>query len=206
MPDKYSSFKKLFLKERNGTDFTITSREGQTNTSILVPHGGGIEPGTSELGQAIASHDHSLYDFSGIKAKNNKDLHITSTIDSEPLALKMVQSSERTISLHGCKGKEEVVYIGGKDSALGNTIARQLAHVGIEAKIATQDHIAGTSDSNICNKNLRMMGVQLELTEGLRSRMFHGLNRLGREKTTDLFNQFVTAIRDALKERVHVVG
>lgn len=200
MPDKYSSFKQLFRKERSGTDFTITSLEGQTNTLILVPHGGGIEPGTSELGQAIASHDYSLYDFKGIKATNNKDLHIASTVDSEPIALKIVRSSERTISLHGCKGKEEIVYIGGKDSTLGKTIAKQLANVGIVAKIATQDHIAGTSDSNICNKNLRMKGVQLELTEGLRSKMFHGLNRSGRERTTDLFNQFVTAIRNALIE------
>jgi phage replication-related protein YjqB (UPF0714/DUF867 family) len=42
----------------------------------VAPHGGAIEPGTSEVAKQVADNDLSLFIFEGIKPKGNKRLHI----------------------------------------------------------------------------------------------------------------------------------
>jgi phage replication-related protein YjqB (UPF0714/DUF867 family) len=56
--------------------------------AVIAPHGGGIEPGTSELATAIAGDDFSLYLFEGLKSAGNGELHITSTNFDEPISAK----------------------------------------------------------------------------------------------------------------------
>ena len=50
----------------------------------MAPHGGGIEPGTTEIAEAVAGHEHTFYSFSGVKARGNSVLHITSSRFDEP--------------------------------------------------------------------------------------------------------------------------
>jgi poly-gamma-glutamate hydrolase-like protein len=61
--------------------------------ALVAPHGGGIEPGTSELADAIAASDLSFYTFEGLKPSGNTDLHITSTRFDEPMCLTLLASS-----------------------------------------------------------------------------------------------------------------
>jgi collagenase-like PrtC family protease len=43
------------------------------------------------------------------------------------------------------------------------------------------------------------MGVQLEISRGLRSRLFHSLTIEGREQPSEAFHRFVQAVRDAIE-------
>jgi phage replication-related protein YjqB (UPF0714/DUF867 family) len=57
--DKYNDFNHLAANESAGVDYRIRTLP-VGSTLVLAPHGGGIEPGTSELTEAIAAADHSF--------------------------------------------------------------------------------------------------------------------------------------------------
>ena len=86
--DKYANFIELEQNEREGEDYTILFREANSKFLIISPHGGGIEPGTIDLADAVASSDHTFCAFKGIKKTGNKTLHITSNRFDEPIGLK----------------------------------------------------------------------------------------------------------------------
>jgi len=65
--DKYANFIELEQNEREGEDYTILLRKSNSNFAIIAPHGGGIELGTIDLADAVASNDHAFYAFKGIK-------------------------------------------------------------------------------------------------------------------------------------------
>src|SRR6476646_8006552 len=70
-----------------GRDFRISFSDGNIARCLLVaPHGGGIEPGTSEILRALTDlSDWAWYEFAGFLRKGNKEaLHITSTHFDEP--------------------------------------------------------------------------------------------------------------------------
>ena len=79
MSDKYPDFETLSQHEISGVDYRILVRRATTGFSIVAIHGGGIEPGTSELADAVAGLEFSFYAFEGLKGSGNADLHITST-------------------------------------------------------------------------------------------------------------------------------
>ena len=66
MPDKYSSFAVLARHQIEGQDYRILFRKRNGARVIIAPHGGGIEPGTTEIADAIAGNDLSFYAFEGI--------------------------------------------------------------------------------------------------------------------------------------------
>src|SRR5258708_29061474 len=83
-------------------------------TTILAPHGGGIEPGTSELCLAVAGyHPASLpqipaagvtYDywiFEGLRDSGNPELHVTSTGCDDGVAVSLCAGSLNALALHG---------------------------------------------------------------------------------------------------------
>jgi len=78
--DHYHSYSELAEHEVEGTDFTITVfRRPFSAVAVIAPHGGKIEPRTSEIARAIAGEDFNLYLFEGIKKRGNyAALHITS--------------------------------------------------------------------------------------------------------------------------------
>ena len=69
----YRDFAELSETESEGIDFCISvvKRDG-SNTVIVAPHGGAIEPGTSEVAKEVANNDLSLAIFEGIKPRGNK--------------------------------------------------------------------------------------------------------------------------------------
>src|SRR5918912_1062843 len=79
MADKYPNFEVLSRNETSGIDFRILVRQAAAAFAIVAPHGGGIEPGTSEIADAIAAEEFSFYAFEGLKSSGNGVLHITST-------------------------------------------------------------------------------------------------------------------------------
>lgn len=196
----YPSFNDLFLREREGRDYRIRLREGSTPYCVMAPHGGGIEPGTSEIADAIANAEHGFYAFEGLKDKGNAVLHLASVSMDEPEARRLAGISRTVITVHGCRDEEPVVYIGGLDVVLIGRIRDSLRR---EDFLAVSPHpnpeLRGVHPNNLCNLCQTGKGVQLEIAGGLRRQMFPELTRQGRENPTKVFCRFVEAIRQVLR-------
>ncbi len=197
--DRYSSFEQLKTFEREGIDFRVRWRMGCSGIAILSIHGGDIEPGTSMIADAIAGNDHSYYALEGLKSSGNKALHITSTHFDEPTAIEIVCRSETVITVHGCSGTDEVVYVGGRDQNMKRRICRKLREAGFVAEKASKPRFVGMDLANICNLTERRMGVQLEISRGLRCRMISDSQAETPEKASELLDRLARAVREAIE-------
>lgn len=197
--DKYANFIELKQNEREGEDYTILLREANSKFVIIAPHGGGIEPGTIDIADAVASSEHTFYAFKGIKKTGNKILHITSNRFDEPIGLKTSKNAWIAISFHGCRDKQEMVFIGGKNQKLKEKIMYGLRTVGFRAVISEEPGLRGISPKNICNRCRSGKGVQLEISRGLREKMFDNIDRRSLRKKTKFFFKFVNTIKEALR-------
>lgn len=196
--EKYGSFEALKAKEQEGTDYQIQYRQGETGIAVIAPHGGGIEPGTSEIADGVAGDDHAFYSFEGWKRQGNFEMHITSRNFDEPIGVDIVKNSNTIVSIHGCNGNEKVVYIGGIDTELIERIKTALSGAGFLVK--NNARFPGTSPFNICNRSRLGKGVQLEISAPLRWSMFRDLTRPERKTPTKYFLNFVAALRRGLGE------
>ena len=165
--DRYSSFDELQNHETLDKDYTLSFRDSGSRITIIAPHGGKIEPRTSDLARRIAGENYNFYCFEGIKGKDNACLHITSHRFDEPGALKLVSKSKVVVAVHACTGTAGLVHIGGLDKKLGGRIAKKLHERGIGV---SKDHprFQGSNPDNICNRGATGIGVQLEVTRDLR--------------------------------------
>jgi phage replication-related protein YjqB (UPF0714/DUF867 family) len=198
MADTYSNFTALALAERKTGAFSITARDRGSSVVIAAPHGGAIEPGTSEIARAIAADDLSYYLFEGRKRAGNAALHITSSNFDEPECLKLLLSGVTVLTVHGEASKHEVVYLGGRDKTALERIRHSLADQSLTVCEHENPELQGTHPSNICNSARSGAGVQLELSLGLRRSFFASLNRSGRQNSTPRLAKFAAAIRGAL--------
>jgi len=200
MADKYRNFAALAGAERAGVDYDIILRRAQASFAIVAPHGGGIEPGTSEIADAIAGQTFSFYTLEGIKTKGNADLHITSTHFDEPMCLTLLGNTTVVVTIHGEESDDEGdgVFVGGLDTRLGDRIFDALKGAGFKVSRHPDPDLQGIEACNIVNRGLSGAGVQLELSRSVRQTMFESLTRAGRKKTTEQFTLFVDALRKAL--------
>jgi phage replication-related protein YjqB (UPF0714/DUF867 family) len=197
MPDIYRNFCELARMEDRDS-FSIHHKHRLGTNVIIAPHGGGIEPGTSELAEAIAGDDLSFYTFDGRKKIDNEALHITSTRFDEPDCLRLLDKSPTCIAIHGEGSANEVVFLGGLNRVMAGRIRVSLQSRGFKVDIHTR--LQGTDPENICNCGKTRRGVQLELSKGLRRMFFENLTRKGRQVKTERFYQFVAALREAIVE------
>lgn len=171
MPDTYLDFAELAMHEREGRDYRITSGNRPSPILIIAPHGGRIEPFTSEIAKLIAGSDYSLYLFEGLKKINYRDLHITSHHFFEPALDKALQFADIVITVHGCKKfAEELIILGGLDSELYGKFRQGLRGAGFLIKENVLGY-EGKNPLNICNRGRTGKGVQLEITYTLRKRI-----------------------------------
>jgi phage replication-related protein YjqB (UPF0714/DUF867 family) len=173
--DRYASYAELAAAEREGVDYRVVVREVEgASIAVVTPHGGGIERGTTQIARAIAGDVLHLYVFEGLKTRGNFDaLHITSRRFDEPRCLDLVTRSETVLTVHGCVGFDERVYIGGLHEELKGHIALALEAIGVEAWLDNHNFPA-IDPENICNRGRSGRGVQLEFTTGLRRLMQYG--------------------------------
>ena len=196
--DKYNNFDERRLAERRGVDYRIcvAVRADPVAVAVIAPHGGKIEPGTSEIAAAIASVSYRLYCFEGLRSRPHRDLHIKSTNFDEPSCLDLISSCRIVIAVHGLLGEEEAVHVGGRDRPLRDAVNQNLRDAGFEAKIVTTGDHAAVSPNNICNRGLSGAGVQLELTRALRDLLLRSP-----PKMAALANSIRSAIADCLALR-----
>jgi len=165
--DRYSCFAELKNHEELNKDYKISFSDVGSGITIIAPHGGKIEPGTSDIARKIATQRFNYYCFEGIKKENNECLHITSHNFDEPIAVKIISESHIVVAIHACTGNERFVYLGGLDNMLKKIITNELESRGI---IVPKGHgrFKGLNPDNICNRGANKKGVQLEITRGLR--------------------------------------
>ena len=196
--DKYVDYAELEQKEREGEDYAILYREADSKVAVMAPHGGGIEPGTIDIADAVAGSDHTFYAFKGIKKTGNKILHINSNMYDEPIGLKTSKNAFIVISIHGCRDKKEKVFIGGKNQELKQKMMYALRSAGFRAVVSEKPGLRGINPENICNRCKSGKGVQLEISRGLRENMFDNLDRRSLRKKTKVFYKFVNTIKEVL--------
>jgi len=200
-------------------------RAALVRTTVIAPHGGGIEGGTSELCLAISGYHpadlaptpaagpvHDFWMFEGLRSSGNSTLHVTSTHCDDTVARTMCAGSLNVLSLHGCTASQagletgaQAVLVGGLNSTFRQYLMEEFAAAGIRAVTASgEEEIAGIAPDNICNRSLLGMGAQLEITTDLRAAMFAAGQNTRADRATNtlpLFWSFVTAVRTAI-ERV----
>ncbi|MGH8591016.1 MAG: poly-gamma-glutamate hydrolase family protein [Gammaproteobacteria bacterium] len=196
--DLYTSFTQLSRREREGRDYRIRWRVGGSGIAIVAPHGGGIERGTSEVADGIAGREHGFYAFEGLKSVGNHVLHLSSNRFDEPQAQTLAHRSRTVITIHGAKGREPAAYLGGLDLVLRERITEALIGAGFLAVDDPSPTRQGRSPSNICNRCVSGRGVQLELSYGLRTILFAGLDPSGLRRPTSLYLRFVGTLREVL--------
>lgn len=197
IPDTYSCFNDLAAHEREGHDYIITAVNRQSPIVIIAPHGGGIEPGTSEIAAALAGDRYSLYSFDGLKDEENESLHLTSIHFDEPRCLELVRDSRAIISIHGCSGDAPLVYLGGSAPRLKDLAAAALQQAGF--RVDYHPNFGGDHADNICNRSRTGCSLQLETSNGLRVQMFCGMRRVQRRLTTPVFHKFIVALQGILR-------
>lgn len=196
--DKYKNYKQLRRDEQEGEDYRINLREGTSGIAVIAPHGGGIEPGTMELADEIAGRLHTFYCFEGIKRTGNSDLHITSENFDEPQGVNIVKKYKTVLALHGCREDREAIFLGGKGNDFKEKIKKTLIRAGFTVEKTSRPSLQGKSQRNICNRCQSGEGVQLEISKGLRKKMFFDMTRQGRIHKAETFDKFVSALRKAL--------
>ena len=102
------------------------------------------------------------------------------------------ESSETLLVIHGCKGDERVVYIGGRNRMLRQRVETSLINAGFS--VQENPRFPGLHHRNICNRGRSRMGVQLEISMGLCRMMFHNISRIERKITTEFFNELWIAV------------
>jgi phage replication-related protein YjqB (UPF0714/DUF867 family) len=196
--DKYRNFAELSASAREGLDYRIRARAAGP-TLVLAPHGGNIEPGTTELADAIAAGEHSFYTFESLRDTQNGELHITSARFDEPGCLAMLAGSDVVVTIHGEQRLSEVVLVGGLDAARRARIAAALARHRFVVEDIDRPELQGLAPNNVCNRGRSCAGVQLEISKGLRRACFRSLrSRADRQHTTAIFDAFVSAMRMSL--------
>jgi phage replication-related protein YjqB (UPF0714/DUF867 family) len=167
--DRYSCFDELRQHEEQGRDFAITTG---TPSGINM-----FDPRSHMAAASNTTRQTSLWPLpartstctcsKGIKAKGNADLHVTSTRFDEPSCLDILSVCDLVVAIHGCRGEDERVLLGGLHRTMKREISDSLYRHGVHIESAGHAYPA-TAQMNICNRGRTRQGVQLELSAPLR--------------------------------------
>jgi phage replication-related protein YjqB (UPF0714/DUF867 family) len=194
--DKYKTFDDM-IKAEAPESYSIETEKRTSGIAIVAIHGGNTEPVTTELARFIAGDKHSYYSFVSRKPVDNADLHVTSSKWEDPASLSVVRNALKVISLHGAGDLTEKVFLGGLDKELGGFVQKELMEKGFHVEAFNTAKFAGDSRYNIVNRGATGQGLQIEISRGLRMKMFEG-GLTDRTTPTELFHKFAEAITAAL--------
>jgi phage replication-related protein YjqB (UPF0714/DUF867 family) len=194
----------------SGRDFAVgTGNIDNIERCLLVsPHGGSIEPGTTDVMLAVANLGQwAHYNFQGqLPRRNWRELHIPSTHFDEPRLLGLLPQARFVLSFHGESDDERRticvggLYHHGRETFIA-CLAEDLAHLRVTVSDALQmqnEGIAGRSRQNITNRGTLEAGVQLEFSQGVRTLLFRNLNQSRRRQPTEHLGVLARSIDRAL--------
>lgn len=186
-----------------GRHFQIRVLDRASDITVVAPHGGFIEPGSSYLAAMIAGEDFNLFDFQGLRRRQPIELHVTSTRFRDPLLDVLLQRSRLALSIHsmGPDGPGEV-WVGGLNAQVKARVCTELNRHGFVARSETPRY-RGEHPRNFVNLAAQK-GVQIELSGDVMAQLFERPQRaftpgVNRPRTTERFDRFVEAVRTALQ-------
>lgn len=197
--DTYSSL--AALKQHLGPNaYRLRVSDRHSDITIIAPHGGYIEAGSSALAHKIAGREYNLFDFQGLRRANAHELHVTATKFRDRQLTALLERSIAALSVHGMGTQHHTeIWLGGLNRELKGLVLESLRARGFKVNPDSPMY-RGESPNNVVNL-AHNHGVQLELSDELFAQLFvskrftHG----GRcPKTTPLFADFVAAIRESL--------
>ncbi|WP_077737010.1 poly-gamma-glutamate hydrolase family protein [Bacillus sonorensis] len=201
LTDQYASFTELSKNKQKGIDYTVFSRVSESGLLVMAPHGGGIEPGISEIVRCLAS-DFSVYLLEGLKRSGNKELHVTSAHFDDPLAVQMAERHHYILALHGYEEPSLCrTLVGGTDHKRARIFAEALHNHGFSAELlAAGAHLSGTNPASINNRCKTGLSVQLEISTAQRKAMFGRFSLKGREASkNEVFFRYIAAIKEGIE-------
>jgi phage replication-related protein YjqB (UPF0714/DUF867 family) len=168
LASNYTGYADLTKAQTEGEDYRVLVRPVASSIAVIAPHGGRIEQYTSDIACGVAGGDFNLYAFEGIRQSSNyAALHLTSHRFDEPRCLELLSKCDHVVAIHGCGGDDQRVLLGGLDGRLRLAIREAMHGIGVD--VQSEDHpFPATDPKNICNRGRRGIGVQVELTIGLR--------------------------------------
>ena len=193
---RYHDFASLKRRFSEGDHYKIRMRAGTSGILIMAPHGGKIEPATDDIADAVAGENHAFYAFCGVRRQGNRTLHITSHRFNEPRAIAAACRASTVVTIHGCRDRTSVVYLGGRHRRLRQQLHSTLTTAGFAVR--ENPNLPGLHPANVCNRGQSGMGVQLELSSGLRKRLSAGRYPSGRTNRNAALADFVEAARAAI--------
>lgn len=171
--DKYQSLAALKAALQDRIDYRVRVLDRRSKITVISPHGGFIEAGTSAIAREVAGRSYNLYDFQGLRKTLPSELHVTSTrFRDQPLSA-LLKKSQFAISLH-CMGDSgtDIIWLGGLNMRFKALVLANLRSTGFAVNPDSPMY-RGESPANIVNLP-ELKGVQLELSEELLSGMFDG--------------------------------
>lgn len=210
--DLYQNFQELVDKESIKNYRIVSDFKTQRTNKILVfsPHGGGIEKGASEIVKDLSAlGKFNFYLFEGLKMEENKLLHITSTNFNEPELIKLLANHHTAISIHGMKLKDKSVdiIIGGLNTEFGEVIRKNLIGFSVcnsEKELPNHKRLFARMKSNVTNKCQIEQGVQIEISQELRTKFFKKLSpQKFRNIKTKLYDDFINSLNKGILEYIN---
>lgn len=209
--DLYESTNMLFKNTKENVDYILEIEPRISPVSVIAIHGGQIEGGTTEIARRVSEIGYyKYYSFVGIRnfesdSPKNLELHITSHKFLHKPCLELVGNSIATLSIHGADEKKEVTYVGGKNFVHANLIKDELRKYNFFVDDNIREGLEGYGVLNICNRNMRNMGVQLELSQGLREILFKNWkNNKDRNIVTKEFENYCNALFIATQKYLNI--
>lgn len=169
--DRYASLDELRQNTTADVDYRVTRVDRDSWATIVSPHGGNLERGTSEIARKIAGDDYNLFDFQILRTENVQELHVTSTNFKDSNLSRLLERSSVCVSIHGRRGDDHVAWLGGTNERLKTLIAKYMDENQIQCTL-NPPRLEGTSPENFVNAP-KEHGVQLELPSALRENGDH---------------------------------
>jgi phage replication-related protein YjqB (UPF0714/DUF867 family) len=210
-PANYKQILKAGSRPGHGFRVVVGNRENVCHCLLVAPHGGGIEPMTSQIVVAVARvTGRAYYLFEGLLQRGNWGrLHMDSTTFDEPDFTALVQETNYVISFHGAeRDRTRTIYVGGLHEEgrrfMIDALNDDLNKYGITAvdaiRSADARTIAGLNPRNLTNRGRMGQGVQLEFSKGARLVFFPGESRTQRQRPNATLGVLAGSIDRALRE------
>lgn len=186
---------------RNKHYRTKVSDRGSAIT-VVAPHGGFIEAGSSYIARGVAGSDYNLYDFQGLRRHKAQHLHVTSTRFRDRKLNDVLRHTRLAVSIHSM-GEEALgeIWVGGLNLQCKQRICEALSQQGFIVN-ADSPRYRGIHPANVVNLASEH-GVQIEIASDVIASMFamEGppfARRAMVLPTTARYDAFVSAVRSAL--------
>jgi phage replication-related protein YjqB (UPF0714/DUF867 family) len=176
------------------------TRVPAAQVTIISPHGGFIEAGTSAIAAAVAGKGFNLFDFQGLQREHPQELHVTSTRFRHPVLSALLQRSATAMSIHGMGDQgHKTIWLGGLNTQLKEFALQNLRLAGFCVN-PNSPRYRGVNPLNVVN-TARSRGIQLELPNELLADLFTGarFDPARRVPTTDLFDDLVRSLQTSLR-------